>query len=487
MRCNMYFLIIIIFNIGLPSAVSQIPDGTFAQNFKGVDTNGDEYELFQLLEDGYKVVIDISTTWCEPCWDYHITDALKDLHTTYGPDGTQEVFVLFIESDDTNSIEDLMGLGDFAYGDWLSGTPYPVIDNGNYIASQFSITYLPTIFTICGDGRVYETGTMTAQEHYDFAMAIDCQHKTFDLAIQQSQTIDRHCTAPIDAKLSLINVGDDAIISAAITMDGCETCPRIQNWNGFLNHFEQVDIVFEEVNVVDDTLSFIVTSIDSFSDSNLENNHILSNIDISHVAASTTWYIQFITDCYPYENQWRLRDSDGEIVDWRNDFTEPLSVYMDTLVVDNNDCYTMEFLDYNGNGLNGSSAGGCGVDGFFRMWSDDGIIMDVGGAEQFSDISQNILVSQLLAIDQLKDKLEASIYPNPSHKNLSIEINGFNGSSIAIVILNTEGKEMRRDMLVASHNSQKFQLDISELPNGFYFVDIMSKELRITKRFVKTE
>ena len=127
------------------SAQSQLADGTFAPNFEAVDVNGNTQNLYDILADGYKVILDFSTTWCGPCWDYHITNALKDLHNTYGPNGTQEVYVLFIESDDGTTMADLQGTTQYTQGDWLTGTTYPIVDDGAYIADMYGIQGYPTL------------------------------------------------------------------------------------------------------------------------------------------------------------------------------------------------------------------------------------------------------------------------------------------------------------------------------------------------------
>ena len=58
---------------------SQLPDGTVAPNFTTTDVNGNEHTLYEYLDNGYTVILDISATWCGPCWNYHTGGTFEEI------------------------------------------------------------------------------------------------------------------------------------------------------------------------------------------------------------------------------------------------------------------------------------------------------------------------------------------------------------------------------------------------------------------------
>ena len=120
-------------------AFAQLPDGSVAPDFTAIDIYGVEHNLYSLLDQGYKVILDFSATWCGPCWSYHEAGTLSELHNTYGPDGTDEIRVFYLEADDSTTDADLNGAGPNTQGDWVTGTPYTIIDNAGSIFDLFNV------------------------------------------------------------------------------------------------------------------------------------------------------------------------------------------------------------------------------------------------------------------------------------------------------------------------------------------------------------
>lgn len=134
---------------------SQLPNGSIAPDFTLTDIDGVTWNLYDELNDGKSVVIDIGATWCGPCWTYHQSGVLEDLYTTYGPNGTDQIRVFMVEGDsDTNEacLYGTAGCNDATYGDWTAGVDYPIFSPVGAIAddfiSDYQLGYWPTLYGI---------------------------------------------------------------------------------------------------------------------------------------------------------------------------------------------------------------------------------------------------------------------------------------------------------------------------------------------------
>ncbi len=131
-----------------------------APNFTLKDLDGKTHNLYEYLDQGKTVFLDISATWCQPCWDFHKRGDLKDVYNQLGPDGTDEVVVLFLEGDDQTNKACLEGntsscTGNGTKGDWVTGVPYPIIDDAGSVKSEYESALgfhgYPQYYVICPD------------------------------------------------------------------------------------------------------------------------------------------------------------------------------------------------------------------------------------------------------------------------------------------------------------------------------------------------
>lgn len=102
--------------------------GATAPDFTLTDIDGNEHNLYTYLDAGKVVILDCSATWCPPCWTFHENHYLKSINDQYGPEGTDQVVVLFYEADPSTTSADLDGSGSNTQGDWITGVDYPIID-----------------------------------------------------------------------------------------------------------------------------------------------------------------------------------------------------------------------------------------------------------------------------------------------------------------------------------------------------------------------
>ena len=154
---NFFTLTLCFFTLSL---TAQLPNGSIAPDFTATDIDGNEWTLYDLLDEGKTVILHFDATWNGPGWSYAQTGILQDLYSAFGPNGTGDLYVFYLESDDSTTDADLNGTGGATTGDWVSIINYPIIDNTSNIFDSYSNTYYPTIYTVNHNETMSTDGVM---------------------------------------------------------------------------------------------------------------------------------------------------------------------------------------------------------------------------------------------------------------------------------------------------------------------------------------
>ncbi|WP_294821748.1 T9SS type A sorting domain-containing protein [uncultured Flavobacterium sp.] len=303
-----------------------LADGTVVPDFTAPDVNGTVYNLYSYLNNGKSVVIDFSATWCAPCWSYHQTHALADFYEAYGPAGSDEAMVIFVEGDIVNTTtENLFGVQGplVSRGNWVAGTPYPVIEDTAALnlgdGSKFDVEYFPTMYIICQETKTSISADQASPAQIKNVMGA-CQtlvgipnHGRIDVSGASLRFCESGQTANIQAKLK--NFGNNNITSAVVVLKKDGNIIETRNFNSVLAQFgSPANISFN--NTVFTTGSTYVVELQSINGV-AQTNPELNTAPVAFTVAPATpneIEVRVYTDYYPAENGWEIKNTNGEVI-----------------------------------------------------------------------------------------------------------------------------------------------------------------------------
>ena len=470
-------------------AFAQLPDGSQAPDFTATDINGVEWNLQTLLDEGKTVIIDFSATWCGPCWAYHNTHILRDLHDAFGPNGSDDLVVFFLEGDDTTTQADLEGTGTATAGDWITGTSYPIIDNAGGIFDEYAGAYFPTIYTICPDGILTESGQASFEDHVAIAFG-DCGNTVEGPAPLMAYNGDTFACGGAEwaASVDVTNFGPEAMTSGTFefTVGGAvETV----NWEGNIaangtqtvdlgNYTATGDFTYELVNVNGNDWSAA------------QGSEIVGSEE-----ANTYIQVRITTDNWPEETGWEIRDANGAIVE--SVATGSLAGSADTeftwdVGLPGLGCYTFTMFDTYGDGLYASQWGNY-VDGMAGVYSMDGgiqegIVWEYMGSsgEQFLDQLVGMEATETSNVNEASLATSINVFPNPTRGLASLEFTTAKAGMATVEVYNLVGERVLFDglgNLPAGLN--RTTLDCSGMEAGIYLVNVNAGGETTTMRITK--
>ncbi len=106
----------------------------------------------------------------------------------------------------------------------------------------------------------------------------------------------------------------------------------------------------------------------------------------------------------------------------------------------------------------------------------------VENAQGCGDYSAIIDVT-FIGIEEFSGK-SFTMYPNPAHSSITLSLDQLSEKTM-VSFTDVLGQELRKITLDSRASTVDYTFDISELPNGLYFINVSNNSNQIVKRFVK--
>ena len=457
------------------STYAQLPSGSIAPDFTITDLEGVEHQLYDILDEGKPVLLDLFAVWCGPCWSFAQTGVFEDFHEAYG----NSVLVLAAEADPSTDVSALYG-GSGSIGDWTSIIDYPLA-NDDSISDAYQLSYYPTIYLICPDRTVTEIGQTSSGSYWTVpTLAQEVFNYTcnpingINAGIQSYNSEVNYCgNGTVEPVITISNTGSEMITSFVIEtiVDGVVVDEL--EWAGFLPFLNTEQIVLEEVPANTNLVSFnIVVDGDVLAADNSISVELTQSVE-----AHSFIHVEVNTDSQPSDTSWEIIDVNGQVLMSESYLGGAENAYLthnhSASLAEG--CYTFRALDSFGDGQS-SNAGGSIV-----VTDAEGLeLLNVSG--DWGDLQTvTFEVTHGVGIEEIVENT-ASISPNPASNNATVAFNLIESNEIVIEVVNALGQKVVVQSSRMNAGENTVTLPVETLTTGLYYVNIKIANEMITDK-----
>lgn len=485
---------------------AQLPDGADAPNFTSKDLNGKSWTLYDILETGRTVIMDVSATWCGPCWSYHNSKALETVWEEHGPEGDGTMMVLFVEGDGATTTPCLYGPTNCVggtQGNWVAGTPYPIFDDAA-INNKYDVNYFPTVYMITPDKKVYENGQISAAAHWNIAKNhignIAARSAKINNLVTNAYSSE-FCTAQTaKPQATFLYTGTEHLTQATVELRWKGQTIQTKNYSTDMKAFEELQVKFDEMQITEPGLLEVMVT--KMNDQAVDGGGVASFEFKPAIPAYKAPKVRFqiTTDNSGKDLYWQIEDDaknilakgGNEAVGINGGGQFPTGAPADPTAYANfktistdfdapaSGCFTVRVVDGVGNGM---------VAGRWRLFNSDDLnnpfYTGIAGTWKVTD-SHTFAEYQASGTNDVSAFAGVQVFPNPTNDLLNVDFNLNQSQEVNVFITNALGAT------VLNHTQQVFgvgenreTIPVASLPNGLYFINLKTDKGTLVQKFTK--
>jgi len=453
-------------------------------NFIAKDINGVEHNLYDYLADDKVVIVDVFATWCSTCWNAHKSEKISTLYSTYGPNGTDQLVVLYIEGDIATSDANLRG--DDTFGDWVTGIPFPIF-NPSSLEDEFLEVFaekgFPTTNVICPNSReiIADIYQDDFREIINVLQQCGTISNVTDLQIKGKDTREQRVCDVVPINVEVINSGTERINYFEL---------QSSSSNGTILHNHVCDVTMEPGDILnvylgdyklEDSLeNQEIDIILNFIDDEVPNNNFQKIYYQSAFSIQNKVTILMEADFWVYNDntRWWVENSSGDIV-IPIKYLEPYQKIEESFYLDENDCYRFIIAEDYGDGM---------LLGSVQLLSENGIVLydDTNFShrgEASFEYTGSLSTATSASLQVVRHTL--TVTPNIITDELRAEINVPLAENFEMSIYNIHGAEVHRQSLKLNQGTNEWNFSTSALSSGTYLLQIQTMSGPVTEKFIK--
>lgn len=502
-HCMKRFLTLLVLVFSISALSAQLPNGATVPNFTAKDINGRTWDLYEILESGRPVVIDVSATWCGPCWNYHNAKHLENYFAAHGPEGDGKSFVFFIEGDGSTNLACLYGgatCNGGTQGNWVEGTSYPIIDNAA-ISNSFETTYFPTGMLVCPDKTNTQVDQQSASALWTKASAcvgnIPANFAKLNTLVPGTRAPEICGNQTVSPTVNLTNLGSVQVSKVVVELRWNDQLLQTKTFQTATGVLDVSELTFDPIQIASvGTLSAEVISVNDVA------NAVVSKVTADILPAQEKLTQQQIvlnirTDVNSADTYWAAYDDAGNELahggnaavgingggQFPNGSPADPTAYpkntqiRDTFAIPANSCFTLVMVDGKGDGITPP-----GLVRLFELGNNTAFYTKIG---DFGAFDRHAFASKTSGTIEPTEISSFEVFPNPAVNHLMVAYTLDSASDCQLSVSNATGQLVRTQTAIPQALGQnQYDLNLDGLSNGMYFVHLQTNTGMKTLRFV---
>lgn len=289
------------------------------------------------------------------------------------------------------------------------------------------------------------------------------------------------CSRP---EIVIQNTGSETLSTLDIVYGPQTANAQVFHWEGSLEFMEKERVVLDPIDWTGwqnghNTFTVTVENPNGGTDEYPYNSSMNAKFALS--PEFPEWFIiKFKTNSVAYQNYYEILDADGNIVHYRDDFTNS-TVHEDTIFLADG-CYTFILHDSGDNGISfWANNQGSGYI-YFKKMDGTGLHSFKSDFGKFTQI--DFTVGLAVDIQEQAGTEILEIYPNPSNGRFNIEYTFEQAVEMQVDIYDSRG-QLLKQINAGKTQTGMITADMSEYPAGMYFISVRRGEIITVEKMIR--
>jgi uncharacterized repeat protein (TIGR01451 family) len=322
---------------------AQLLVGSTAPDFTETDIDGNVWNLQELLDAGFKVGLIFGDVENVNHWESLAFGDAIYFNDTYGPNGSNEVRLFFVESNISNSIDAIYGLTSESQGDLTAVVNFPIIDASQSFLDTYQYLedpFFPLQVDICEFGLITNLGGIWWLDMGSFGQ---CEGLTEGVEVETYYNATGNIACLNQVSTIVFNAGTEEVnaFDYTLSVDGSNIT---NSWSGQLLPFHTVTLTQTvEIITYPVTIDFALDINDSDPSDNSWTSEIFqSDQTTNHIqlnyANNTGWDTFFDFWVSGFDGAFYQE----EYLEIANGQSQTIDIYLPI-----SGCYYLEFMFFN--------------------------------------------------------------------------------------------------------------------------------------------